>query len=145
MLSRTLNTKITSRDEGTGNCEDLVGQQSNVKCLGDRNTVVEDVEDRLVPGLHRQNRTRRGEEHRVVNQVRGTQVCGNSQVLYHTGGRSHCGDIVERIAKVDVAAGDGLVAKRLDDRLIGCNKFGVFTQNTKRRTSRTVSWEASSD
>lgn len=69
-------------------------------------------------GFHSQDRAGRGEEHRVVDEVRSSQIRCHTQVLYYTRRRSHRGDIVKGIAKVERAVRDRLVTERLDRRLL---------------------------
>ena len=110
----TLDTNLAVRDELASDRKDLIREQRDVKRLRDRDPVAQDVEDRLVASLDGKNRSSIGEEHRVVDQMRSTQVGSHSDILNNTSGRRHRRDVVKCIAEVERTVGNRLVTEGLD-------------------------------
>lgn len=116
---RTRDTKIASRDEGARDGKDFTGGEWDVERLRDRATTVEDVEDGLVTSLNSQDGSGSRQQHWVGDEMCGTEVRSNSEVLDETGGSGHGWHIVQCIAKVELTGGQGGAALRRDGGLNG--------------------------
>lgn len=99
----TLDTEITAGDEATGDSKHLVGRERDVERLRDGSRVVDEVKDRLVTRFDRHNRRGRGEHRRVGDEVGGSEVRGNADVLDSAGDWRHSGDGRQGTGEVELA------------------------------------------
>ena len=88
----TLDAKVTTGDEATGDGEYLVGRKRNVKRLGDGGRVVDKVKNRLVTRFNRHDGRGCSEHRRVGDQVSRSEVRGNADILDRARDGCHSGN-----------------------------------------------------
>jgi len=92
-----------STDEATCDRQNLRRSKGNVEGLWDCSPCAgENVEERLVAGLHSQNRSSSIEDYWIVENGGSSKVRADSDILNNTGSRSHGRDVGEDFIKVEL-------------------------------------------
>ena len=122
---RTLDTEVTALDEATGNSKNLVGKERNIERLRDERIALEQVEEGLVARFDGHDGSGRSEDARVLDEVCGTEVRPDTNVLNELGDRHHGRDVHEHARKVEGASRQRRLAKADNEFLDGGHMDGL--------------------